>query len=98
MLIFRLSLAALFLPCATLAQDAIPAKASTCVSCHSADGNPLVDGVPILSGQREAYLISALTAYRDGGRLGGPADVMAKFAAPLSDSDIQEIAKWFATH
>ncbi|MBY6146893.1 c-type cytochrome [Mameliella alba] len=90
------ALLALLLPGAALADDAVPAVVSSCVSCHSADGNPLVAGVPILAGQRADYLQSALMAYRAGRRTGGPADVMQAYAKPLSDSEIEEIAKWFS--
>ncbi|MGB0903711.1 MAG: c-type cytochrome, partial [Mangrovicoccus sp.] len=55
-------------PGALMADPAVPAAASSCVSCHSADGNPLVAGVPILAGQRQDYLISALKAYAEGRR------------------------------
>ncbi|ANT63747.1 cytochrome C4 (plasmid) [Salipiger sp. CCB-MM3] len=102
MLPFRLDLAALALlaPCAALADDApaVPASVSPCVSCHAADGNPLVAGVPILAGQREDYLQSALKSYRSGYRKGGMADVMGIYAKELSDSDIEEIAKWFSAN
>lgn len=95
---FRSTLSlALLLPMAALADD-MPARAATCVSCHSADGNPLVAGVPILAGQRADYLAASLRAYRDGGRRGGRADVMQKFAAPLSEADIKEISQWFSAN
>jgi cytochrome c553 len=99
MSVFRLSLVAAFLPLAAWAQDSnIPTAATNCVSCHSADGNPLVAGVPILAGQRSDYLQSALRAYRDGHRTGGRADVMRTYALELTDKDIEEIAKWFETN
>ncbi|MBN8242534.1 c-type cytochrome [Nitratireductor aquimarinus] len=99
MSISRLSLAALLLmPFAAQAQDnnAVPKQASGCISCHSADGNPLVEGVPILSGQRSDYLEAALKAYREGRRTGGPADLMRFYTKELSDEDIKEISEWFA--
>lgn len=99
MLILKLSIALFLLPFAALAQDSgIPAKAANCVSCHSADGNPLVAGVPILAGQRVDYMESAMRAYRDGRRTGGAADVMNLFVKDLSDKDLQEIATWFAAN
>lgn len=76
----------------------MPTAASSCVSCHSADGNPLVAGVPTLSGQRADYLESALRSYREGRRTGGAAEVMRVFASELSDKDIEEISEWFATN
>lgn len=82
---------------AQAADGAYPAKAATCISCHSADGNPLVAGVPILAGQRADYLVSALKAYAAGRRSGGGATVMAGFAAKLSDQDMKELAAWFSS-
>ncbi|SMR70759.1 Cytochrome c553 [Aliiroseovarius halocynthiae] len=99
MSILKLSAALLVLPIAAQAQDSsIPTVATNCVSCHSADGNPLVAGVPILSGQRATYLEAALRSYRDGRRTGGPADVMSTYAKELTDEDIKEIAEWFAAN
>lgn len=99
MSVFRLSVAILLLPFAAQAQDSnIPTQASSCVSCHSADGNPLVAGVPILAGQRADYMESALRSYREGRRTGGPADVMKTFVKDLTDQDIKEISAWFATN
>lgn len=95
----KLSVALLLLPTAAQAQESnIPTLAANCVSCHSADGNPLVAGVPILSGQRATYLESALRSYREGRRTGGPADVMGIYAKELTDDDIKEIAAWFAAN
>ena len=99
MSVFRLSLVAALAPLAAWAGDSdIPTSASNCVSCHSADGNPLVAGVPILAGQRADYLAAALRAYRDGHRSGGPADVMQTYAKDLTDQEIEEIAAWFAAN
>jgi len=99
----RLSLAAFLMCLASTAagqasEAGIPSLGATCVSCHSADGNPLVDGVPVLAGQRADYLASALRAYRDGRRIGGSAEVMRILASDLSDSDIKDLAEWFANN
>ncbi|SDE71954.1 Cytochrome c553 [Paracoccus isoporae] len=102
MSLFRHKAAALIalLPLSAAADEApaIPPLVSGCVSCHSADGNPLVAGVPIIAGQRADYLVSALKSYRSGSRSGGPADVMRHFSEELSDKDIEEIAAWFSTN
>ena len=99
MSILKLSAALLLLPLAAQAQNSnIPTQASNCVSCHSADGNPLVAGVPILSGQRAIYLENALRSYRDGRRVGGYADVMRTYVKDLTEEDIKEIAAWFAVN
>lgn len=80
----------------THAETSIPAVAAPCLSCHSADGRPVLPDVPIIAGQQIAYLISALNSYRAGGtRNGGQALVMQQFVKDLSDSDIKLLARWF---
>lgn len=39
-----------------------------CASCHGPQGHGSLAQFPILVGQREPYLLSALAAYRDGRR------------------------------
>ena len=69
------------------------AKSATCAGCHGAAGvsaNPLW---PNLAGQKDAYMIKQLKAFRDGGR----ADpLMAPMAKPLSDADIDNLAAYFS--
>jgi cytochrome c553 len=99
MSILKLSAVFWLLPFAAQAQNSnIPPQATNCVSCHASDGNPLVAGVPILSGQRALYLESALRSYREGRRTGGSADVMQTYTKDLTDEDIKEIAAWFAAN
>ena len=74
---------------------AIPASAAPCLSCHSVDGRPVLADVPIIAGQQVAYLVHALTSYRDGSRTGGQALVMQQFVKDLSDSEIRVLARWF---
>ena len=52
---------------ASAAGDAVAGKAKTmlCASCHGAAGVAVADMYPNLAGQNEAYLISALKAYRE---------------------------------
>lgn len=77
------------------AQGTMPASAAPCLSCHSVDGRPLLADVPIIAGQQVAYLVHALTSYRDGNRKGGQALVMQQFAKDLDDREIAGLAKWF---
>lgn len=78
------------------AEPGMPAVAAPCLSCHSADGRPVLPDVPIIAGQQSAYLVSALSSYRVGGsRSGGQALVMQQFVKDLSDSDILLLARWF---
>ena len=69
------------------------AKARTCFTCHGANGVSNVPLYPNLAGQKEQYLIKALKAYQTGER----ADpTMKAMAAPLSDTDIENLAAYFA--
>ncbi len=69
------------------------AKAATCAGCHGAAGvsaNPLW---PNLAGQKEAYMVKQLKAFREGTR----ADpMMSPMAKPLSDADIDNLAAYFS--
>ncbi|MDT8370833.1 MAG: cytochrome c [Gammaproteobacteria bacterium] len=73
------------------------AKAVLCASCHGADGKAVMPAYPNLAGQNEAYLVSALTAYRNKDRNGGMAAIMQMQAASLSDDDINNIAAYYAS-
>lgn len=69
------------------------AKSATCAGCHGAAGisnNPLW---PNLAGQKEAYLVKQLKAFRDGTRTD---PMMAPMAKPLSDDDINNLAAYFS--
>jgi cytochrome c553 len=79
---------------ATAEQGAGVASAQICVTCHGADGANVQPAPPILAGQHEDYLVYALKQYKDGTRSG---NVMAAFAATLSDSDMELIAGFYAS-
>jgi cytochrome c553 len=83
------------LPAAAQTNAAMPPSASTCLACHSVDGRPVLPDVPIIAGQQVAYLVNALTSYRDGHRTGGQALVMQQFVKDLSDAQIRTLAVWF---
>ena len=72
-------------------------KAVLCASCHGAKGMATIPTYPNLAGQNEAYLVSALNAYRSKERQGGQASVMQMQAANLSDEDINNLAAYFAS-
>ncbi len=72
-------------------------KADTCLGCHAipsySNAYPNYH-VPKVGGQNEAYIISALLAYRSGTR----AHVtMQGNAQSLSDQDIADIAAYFSS-
>jgi cytochrome c553 len=52
--------------------------------------------MPNLAGQKEQYLVAAITAYRDGTRSGVSAAMMTPMAAGLSDEEIAALAAHFA--
>ncbi len=72
-------------------------KAYTCLGCHGVkhyvNTYPTYH-VPRIAGQHEAYLVSALKAYRSKTR---SHQSMQANAALLSDQDIADIAKYFAS-
>ncbi|WP_438969576.1 c-type cytochrome [Methylophaga sp.] len=73
------------------------AKAAVCASCHGTDGMALLPTYPNLAGQNEAYLVSALKAYRSKERRGGNSALMHAMAANLSDDDIANLAAYYAS-
>lgn len=89
-LIFALMFA--FSPILTAALKA-PAKSGQCVACHGVDGQSKLASNPILRCQHEAYLVSALNAYRNGSR---KYSVMNTIANTLQPKDIKTLAKWYA--
>ena len=69
------------------------AKSATCAACHGPKGispNPIW---PNLAGQKDAYLVKQIKAFRDGGRT-DPS--MAPMAAALSDEDIANLAAYYS--
>lgn len=73
------------------------AKSASCAACHGATGKASNALYPNLSGQNEAYLESALHAYKEGGRTGGQAGIMQAFTSGLSDQDISDLSAYYAT-
>ena len=70
------------------------AKSATCAGCHGAEGvssNPLW---PNLAGQKEAYLVKQIKAFRDGTRTD---PMMSPMAKPLTDDDIANLAAYFSS-
>lgn len=68
--------------------------AEKCASCHNENGVSTVTQFPIIAGQYQDYLVQALEDYRSGKRENA---VMNGFASELSDSDIENLAAWFAS-
>jgi cytochrome c553 len=52
---------------------------------------------PNLAGQNAEYLAHALQAYKKGERSGGQAEIMKAYVSGLSDSDIDNLAAYYAS-
>lgn len=68
-------------------------KAASCAGCHGAAGISPAPTFPNLAGQKEAYLVKQMKAFKDGSRKDPTMNAMAK---PLSDSDIANISAYYA--
>lgn len=88
----------------TFASTAVPALAAdlaaakkkateVCQACHGLDGNSASPDFPKLGGQHPDYLAKALRDYKSGARKN---PIMAGFAATLSDSDVENLAAYYA--
>lgn len=73
--------------------EAGKAKSAACAACHGADGISPQDMWPNLKGQKAAYLVLSLKAYRDGTRDNA---IMKGMAAGLSDTDIENLAAYYS--
>lgn len=69
------------------------AKAATCGGCHGATGVSAVPTYPNLAGQKEAYMVKQLKAFKDGSRKDPTMNAMA---APLTDADMDNLAAYYA--
>ena len=93
----RRTVAALLLvPCVAVAgvRPPPPPKAAQCATCHGAEGISTAPDAPNLAGQPKGYLEDQLRAFRDGKRIHPVMNVVAK---PLSDADIDGLARWYSS-
>lgn len=72
---------------------AVREATASCAGCHGEDGNTDIPGTPGLAGQHMPYLIAALKSYQDSSRSD---ETMQVFAEPLSSTDIEEMAFYYA--
>ena len=95
---FIVSLAAFFacLTAAEAAGDAVSGKKVMlkCQVCHGKDGLAKLPDAPNIAGQKEAYLVKALTAFKAGERKN---EQMSIIAAGLSDEDIADLIAWYSS-
>jgi cytochrome c553 len=64
-----------------------------CSMCHGEAGLGVMDGYPVLAGQRQDYIEHALNAYRSGDRSNA---VMVSFAHKLKPEEVRLMASYFA--
>ena len=69
-------------------------KAQSCVVCHGTMGLSNNPGTPHLAGQPAIYLVEQLQNFKSGKRQN---PVMSVIAKPLGESDIQDMAAWYAS-
>jgi len=80
----------------TIPPEKVKEKAATCAACHGVNGNsdsPAQSQYPRLAGQYHDYLARALHEYKSGERKN---PIMAGMAAPLSEAEIDALARYFA--
>jgi cytochrome c553 len=69
-------------------------KSMMCSACHGAAGISAVPTYPNLAGQKEAYLVIQLKAFKSGARNNA---VMKGMVAGLSDTDMADLAAYYAS-
>lgn len=82
---------------AAMAGDATAGKAKAatiCGACHGVNGIAIAPNYPNLAGQNEAYVVSALKAYKSGERSN---PIMKPMADMLSDDDVANVAAYYAS-
>ncbi len=65
-----------------------------CSACHGMDGHGTTSEIPNLTAQPVQYLIEAMYAYRDGGRLHA---ALQDMTTGMSEADIANIAAYYAS-
>lgn len=70
------------------------AVAQACAACHTADGSRGAPANPILAGQHPEYLAKQLAEFKAGKRQN---PIMQGMAAPLSESDMRNVAAFYAS-
>ncbi len=86
---FLVAMACTAVVAAAHAADPAPDKLDACRACHGRDGVSAAADIPNLAGQRRAYLVAQLRAFRDGTR---KHDLMSVIAGQLADADIEALA------
>ncbi|MQA20133.1 c-type cytochrome [Rugamonas sp. FT103W] len=69
-------------------------KLPACTSCHGEGGKGTAGAGPVIGGQGQRYLEQQLHDWRSGSRNNSAGGVMNQFAAPLSDAEIEALARY----
>ena len=71
-----------------------------CAPCHGADGNSPSPVNPVLAGQTPEYIEKQLQNFKpvEGKKPGRDNAIMAGMTANLSQSDVRDVAAYFASH
>lgn len=64
-----------------------------CKGCHGANGKGVAPAIPNLAGQRERYLLAALTEYKEGKRSHA---ALRDLAMRMNDADARNVASYYA--
>ncbi len=93
---FRIACLSLLVAAAAHAEneEAGRTRAQVCAVCHGQFGISVDPAAPNLAGQPAAYLVEQLRNFRSGKREN---PVMSVIAKPLSDEDIDALARWYAS-
>jgi len=78
------------------AGDAVSGKALAereCKGCHGMDGKSIAPAIPHLAAQQEAYILSALQAYKEGKRSHA---ALKDMVAHMNDADLRNVAAYYA--
>ena len=67
--------------------------AEICAACHGPDGNSATGDFPRIAGQYADYLSKAMRDYKTGARQD---PIMAGFAKPLTEQEIENLSAYFA--
>ncbi len=76
-----------------ISEETFPGKIDQCVACHGALGQSNYTYFPNLAGQKKTYIVNQLKAFRDGTRSD---PWMTPMALPLSDKEIDELARFYS--
>ncbi len=69
-------------------------KAGVCNACHGKNGIGTTPIYPNLAGQKAAYFIKQIKAFKDGSRSDA---TMKMMSIPLNDEDIANLAAYYAS-